>query len=276
MKTFIRWQGNKSRYIKKIEKVIPIYTGRYIEPFVGSGALFLNLQPQAWIINDLNKELIQCWNNVKDNAEEIIEKFKELGKKFKNASLDEKKLFCKENLASFENSNEIKPILYLFLKFCCYRGDILKNNRYMFKGIDYNIYQNNSYSFLKENYYDNLRKVSQYLKESDGCILNGSYTEVLKRAEAGDFVFLDPPYFEKHVYQFNYNKNEKIDKDFLYDLKNEVDKLTKKDVYWIMTYADTQEFKDIFKDYSVSKFQVYRQSKNIFVNELIISAPKKN
>ena len=276
MKTFIRWQGNKSRYIKKIKKFIPNYTGRYIEPFVGSGAMFLYLQPQAWIINDLNKELIHSWSKVKDNAEEIIEKFKELGETFKNADLEKKKLFCKENLASFENSNEINPILYLFLKFCCYRGDILKNNRYIFKGIDYNIYQNNSYSFLKENYYDNLRKVSKYLKNSDGCILNESYTEILKKAEAEDFVFLDPPYFEKHRYQFNYNKNEKIDKDFLYDLKNEVDKLTKKGVYWIMTYADTQEFKDIFKDYSVSKFQVYRQSKNIFVNELIISAPKKN
>jgi hypothetical protein len=41
----------------------------------------------------------------------------------------------------------------------------------------------------------------------------------------GDFVFLDPPYFEQHDYQFNYNIDEKIDLNFLYQLLNEVMKL---------------------------------------------------
>ena len=61
MKTFIRWQGNKSSHINKFIKYIPQYTGTYIEPFVGSGALLLYLQPNKWIINDINKDLVSIW-----------------------------------------------------------------------------------------------------------------------------------------------------------------------------------------------------------------------
>ena len=57
MRTFIRRSGNKSKLVKKILPLIPDYNGTYIEPFVGTGAVFLNLEPQKWIINDINKEL---------------------------------------------------------------------------------------------------------------------------------------------------------------------------------------------------------------------------
>ena len=57
LKTFVKWSGNKSKHLKYILPHIPKFE-RYIEPFVGSGALFLKLQPDKWIINDLNKDLI--------------------------------------------------------------------------------------------------------------------------------------------------------------------------------------------------------------------------
>ena len=72
MKTFIKWQGNKSKHINKFIDYIPDFTGTYIEPFLGSGALFLHLEPEKWIINDLNKDLINVWNSVKNNPDEII------------------------------------------------------------------------------------------------------------------------------------------------------------------------------------------------------------
>ena len=61
MRTFIRRPGNKSKLIKKILPLIPDFDGTYIEPFVGTGAVFLNLQPKKWIINDINKELIDLY-----------------------------------------------------------------------------------------------------------------------------------------------------------------------------------------------------------------------
>ena len=49
MKTFIRWPGNKSKHVNKILPFIPNTFNTYIEPFVGSGALFLKLEPKTWI-----------------------------------------------------------------------------------------------------------------------------------------------------------------------------------------------------------------------------------
>ena len=58
MKTFIKWSGNKSKHINKFKEYIPKEFNTYIEPFIGSGALLLHLEPKKWIINDLNKDLI--------------------------------------------------------------------------------------------------------------------------------------------------------------------------------------------------------------------------
>ena len=64
MKTFLKWQGNKSKHINKFEKYLPEeifdekWSGTYIEPFVGSGAMLLYIEPEKCIINYLNKDLI--------------------------------------------------------------------------------------------------------------------------------------------------------------------------------------------------------------------------
>ena len=61
MKTCFKWQGNKSKQLKYLTKEIPAQYNTYIEPFVGSGALFLYLEPKKWIINDLNKYNYKIW-----------------------------------------------------------------------------------------------------------------------------------------------------------------------------------------------------------------------
>ena len=102
MKTFIKWSGNKSKHINKFEKYLPNelyednWKGTYIEPFVGSGALLLYLEPENWIINDLNKDLINIWKNVKENPDIIIKEFKKFGERFIKLSKEEELNLCKE------------------------------------------------------------------------------------------------------------------------------------------------------------------------------------
>lgn len=114
MKTFIKWQGNKSKHISKFEDYLPdfiypdeetykgTYKGTYIEPFVGSGAVLLNIQPEKWIINDLNKDLINIYNTVKDKPEEIIKYYKKFGETFKKLTKKDKIIKCKELLKKME------------------------------------------------------------------------------------------------------------------------------------------------------------------------------
>ena len=272
MKTFIRWQGNKSQHLNKFIEYIPDFSGTYIEPFIGSGALLLKLQPKKWIINDLNKDLINIWNQVKNNPDQIIKIFKEFGKYFKPLSKQDKVKYCKEITSKIElMPYDIKRAsVYLLMKFCVYMNNIIINNKFFFQSIDLHILSRNKYYFLEENNHDNILEVSEFLNNSKGKIFNKSYEIILDKAKSGDFVFLDPPYIESHNYKFNYNKNEVLDESFIHNLYKQVKKLDKKDVKWLMTQADTKQIKNIFKEYTIKKFKVYRMASKSYVNELII------
>jgi len=57
MKPLVKYRGGKSNEISNIEKHIPRYRGRYIEPFFGGGALYFHLEPKRAIINDINSNI---------------------------------------------------------------------------------------------------------------------------------------------------------------------------------------------------------------------------
>jgi DNA adenine methylase len=156
------------------------------------------------------------------------------------------------------------------MKFCSYMGHILHKNTFRFSSLDLNILINNNYSFLKENTYNNIQLVSQFLNNKSGKIFNKTYEKILDKAKEGDFVFLDPPYIESHNYKFNYNKDEVLDDSFIQQLFLQIKKLDERNVKWLMTQADTQQIKDIFKDYTIKKIEVYRISSKSYTDELLI------
>ena len=67
MKPLIKYRGGKSNEIRYLIKHIPQFTGRYIEPFFGGGALFFHLEPKKAIINDINSKLMAFYKGVKTN-----------------------------------------------------------------------------------------------------------------------------------------------------------------------------------------------------------------
>ena len=71
MKPIIKYRGGKSKEIPMIEKHIPEFSGRYIEPFFGGGALYFHLEPEKAIINDINSKLIAFYKGVRDNFSEL-------------------------------------------------------------------------------------------------------------------------------------------------------------------------------------------------------------
>ena len=61
----VKWFGGKGDEIKHFEKYIPKDYARYIEPFVGGGALFFYLNPQSEaVINDVHSELIAFYKEI--------------------------------------------------------------------------------------------------------------------------------------------------------------------------------------------------------------------
>ena len=272
LKTFIRWQGNKSQHARHILPLIPKKYNTYIEPFLGSGAILLKHKPTCWIINDLNRDNINIWNLVKNNPTKIIKTFKTFGAKFKKLSKENKRNKCKDIINKLNTSDygDKRSIEYILMKACSYMGHILVNNTFKFCGLEIHISMNNHCAFLSEDYLLNFTRVSKYLNESKGKIYNGDYKRILKKAKKNDFVFLDPPYVEYHNYAFNYNKDEIIDQQFIDELVQQVKILDKRDVFWIMTQANTKQVRAAFKGYKFKTFEVYRIGSKSYVKELII------
>ena len=67
MKPMIKYRGGKSKEIPHIMWHIPRFTGRYIEPFLGGGALFFYLEPRRAIINDINSKLMGFYRGVSND-----------------------------------------------------------------------------------------------------------------------------------------------------------------------------------------------------------------
>src|SRR2546430_694171 len=72
LRPFLKWAGGKRRLTAKIREYVPSDYNIYFEPFVGAAAVLFDLQPQTALINDANKELINCYRVVKENPEKLI------------------------------------------------------------------------------------------------------------------------------------------------------------------------------------------------------------
>jgi DNA adenine methylase len=268
----MRWHGNKSKYLKQITSFFPsTISGAYIEPFIGSGAVFLHLKPNVWIINDINKDVINIWESVRTHLHEIEKYFKIFKEEFPKSNLLRLQ-YARDLLAKMLKINYTpqRAAYYILAKFCAYMGIINKNDEWTITSLDTNIYRDDKLSFLSDSYWQNIYKVSNYLKQSTGIIEHKDYKKVLLLAKRNDFVFLDPPYVESHDYCFKYNHDEDVSFDFMKELHIELRKLDKKGVKWLMTQADTELVRRVFCNYDIKTFRVYRAPSKSYKNELII------
>ena len=269
MKTFIRWAGNKTRYINEILPHIPSYS-RYIEPFVGSGSLFLFLQPHSWLINDKNKDIINLWKHIKSDVNVLATNVNGFMNKFYRA--DDKLTFCKKMTETFPKLSNTyqRSAMYLALKNLVYMGFLVVNGKYNFGSMEFNYYKPNyKPSFVSDRYKQNLHSVSTFMNETKGLIKNKDYKDILAATKPGDFVFLDPPYIEEHKYNFSYGDSESCE-GFLKELLAECKKLDAKGILWLMTQANTPAVRELFKGYKMKKFKVYRGTNHEIKYELIV------
>ena len=76
---FLRYPGGKSKLLFFLADFIPKNTeieGRYVEPFIGGGSVYLYIQPNRALVSDLNKELIDLYKGIKNYPHKVWETFK--------------------------------------------------------------------------------------------------------------------------------------------------------------------------------------------------------
>ncbi|RIK99950.1 MAG: hypothetical protein DCC75_14220, partial [Proteobacteria bacterium] len=71
-KPFVKWAGGKGQLLPELIRRVPSRINNYFEPFVGSGALFFELQPESATLSDINADLINAYCVVRDRVEKLI------------------------------------------------------------------------------------------------------------------------------------------------------------------------------------------------------------
>ena len=88
MNPIIKWAGGKEKELPYIKENLPNKIDRYIEPFVGGGAVYFDLNIKNSLINDKSEELINLYKCIKDQDKEFFTKLKALICKNKSNDLD--------------------------------------------------------------------------------------------------------------------------------------------------------------------------------------------
>ncbi|MBK7097468.1 MAG: DNA adenine methylase [Sphingobacteriales bacterium] len=114
---FLKWVGGKRQLMPSIIEYLPenIKNYKYIEPFIGGGAVLFKLQPKNAIINDFNEELINVYKVIKNNLDELI-----TDKKHKN----EAEYFY--SIRSLDRNKAFK-ILPMFNSFLVFKSIIVRS-----------------------------------------------------------------------------------------------------------------------------------------------------
>ena len=196
MKPFLKWFGGKRQLLPEIEKYYCFDNNikRYIEPFVGAGSVLFDVLDKfkldEAIISDMNPELINCYEVIRDNPEKMMEEIIKIDNIFKNLpSLEKRKEFYYAERKRFnENKTDrtLKAAQMIFINKRCFNGLWRVNS----KG-DMNVPFGGE---RKEEIFekDNILKISEKLRKVK--IYNQDYKKTLKYVDEKTFVYLDPPY----------------------------------------------------------------------------------
>ena len=271
VKPFIKWAGGKSQLLDMIREKYPSNIKRYCEPFVGGGAVLLdvltNFQPKEVLINDINSELTNTYIHIRDNSEIIISLLLEMQDAFWSMGNNERKeyFYLKRDrfneLIKQESSTEEKAALFIFLNKTCFNGLYRVNG----KGL-YNVPMGDYKKPLICDT-DNIRLISSLLYGID--IQCGDYSECASFIDNNTFVYIDPPYrpLSETSSFTSYAKTEFGDEQQI-QLGHFVEQISQKGAKVVASNSDPKNTNDNdnFFDDIYQKFNINRVSATRMIN----------
>ncbi len=245
---FLKWAGGKSQLLKQFEPLFPKPDSykRYIEPFVGGGAVFFYLQPREAIIADLNKDLINAYKVLKNHATEII---KTLEHYQQNHSKDFfLKIRNEYNADELDNINKAAHLIYL--NKACFNG-LYRVNK---KG-EFNVPFGQHKKFTVNE--EGLSAASRLLKHAK--IENSGFEDILEYAKKGDFVYFDPPYYPltKGSDFTSYTKESFLEKE-QEKLANIFEQLDRRGCLLMLSNSDTKFIRNLYKKWHITRVNAKR------------------
>jgi DNA adenine methylase len=274
---FLKWAGGKRALLPELHPRFPSFSGKYIEPFLGAGAVFFSLPLEIpKIVSDTNEELVNAYLVVRDSVDDLILELE----KHKNQESHFYEVRSWDRDDSYRLlTPTVKAARFIYLNRTCYNGLHRVNARGEFN-VPFGKYKNPKIVPAEE-----LKLASNFLntRARDGTtpsINSGDYRLASRLARSGDFVYFDPPYdpistssnFVSYTSE-GFNAVDQI------ELRDETLRLASIGVSVMVSNSDTEFIREIYGDekdfdidYISSRRRVAsRESHRQMTQELVIT-----
>ena len=296
-KPFLKWAGGKTQLLNELSNRLPKniiesrVIKRYVEPFVGSGALFFQLKNEFKInksyLFDINRELIIGWKVIQNNHSDLINNLYDLEKSYLRKPEEERKEFYykirtlyNEQMHNFNYSQYNKDWIerathLIFLNKTCFNGLFRQNIKGEFN-VPFGRYTNPK--ICNEKY---IKAASSALDDTE--IFCNNFNSSARYIDEKSFVYFDPPYrpISKTSYFTSYSKNVFGDIEQV-KLAKFFKKMHKKGAFLMLSNSDQKNkdpedvfFDELYKDFYIERVEAKRfincdASKRGSIKELII------
>ena len=285
---FIKWVGGKTQLLPEIRQRYPENITRYCEPFVGGGAVLFDVlqtfHPNEVLINDINPELINLYENIRDNCEPLIQLLEHFQTEYlETPEADRQNLYLGKratyNHFIVERNPEYnleKPALFIYLNKTCFNGLYRVNRNGLF-----NVPFNRAKSPLICDA-ENIRECCQLLQNV--LMHVGDYSYCRDFIDENTFVYLDPPYrpLTESSSFTSYNENGFTDVQQI-ELGNFITEMAHRGALIAASNSDPHNaneqdefFDNLYADFNIERVQATRMVNSNArrrgpINELLIS-----
>ncbi|KQN63995.1 adenine-specific DNA-methyltransferase [Erwinia sp. E602] len=180
-RAFLKWAGGKYPLLDDIRRHLP-EGDCLIEPFVGAGSVFLNTQYPRYLLADINSDLINLYNIVKDRTDEFVGDARAL---FTPEVNDSEVYYALRREFNLSRDSYRRALLFLYLNRHCYNGLC----RYNLSG-EFNV----PFGRYRKPYFPEEELYGFAERAQKAIFVCESYDATLTKALPGTVVYCDPPY----------------------------------------------------------------------------------
>ncbi|HEM5993067.1 TPA: DNA adenine methylase [Streptococcus suis] len=252
LQPFTKWTGGKRQLLPVIKSLMPDNYNSYFEPFIGGGAVFFELIPKKAIINDFNSELINCYRQIKDNPQKLIELLVEHQKNnSKDYYLELRSVDRDDRIHAMTDTERAARIMYMLR--VDFNGLYRVNSKNQFN-VPYGRYKNPKIVDSEL-----ILSISQYLNKNNIEILTGDFEKAVEDVGAGDFVYFDPPYIPlSETSAFTSYTHEGFSYEEQVRLRDVFRKLDKKGAYVMLSNSSSPLVEELYKGFNIHKVEAIR------------------
>ncbi|WP_427228055.1 DNA adenine methylase [Yersinia enterocolitica] len=235
----LKWAGSKGRIMPTLRQHLPAGK-RLVEPFAGSCSVMLNTDYDEYLIADINGDLINFYQQLQKDGENIIDLAREL---FKFDNSEANYYLNRQYFNERELSNESSAAMFLYLNRHCHGGIC----RYNQKG-EFNV----PYGKYKAPYFPETEIRYFAEKAQKATFVCSGFSETLNMTVAGDVIYCDPPYIPASATaNFTHYHTDGFNLDDQHQLAKEVAWAGAKGCHVIVSNSDTSIARDLYSRFDI-------------------------